>query len=161
LGPDKTGRNGMACGLYYKMDKGMHVAKNWFLEGKANQRTRRQSGECLVHKWTFLDSFTVSWSGVVSVCIQVLPTPWSGVRVHSIPGVCIYVHICVYVSLRWTKGDGFMNIFVKIFSKSYCEISDLGQEALVHLCSILGRSNFIPRPSPHSRRPLIGWGHAG
>jgi hypothetical protein len=34
--PDETGRNGASCVLDTKMDKGMHVVKKWFLEGKGN-----------------------------------------------------------------------------------------------------------------------------
>jgi hypothetical protein len=59
--------------------------------------------------------------------------------------VCIAYHVYIYVSLRWTKGGGFMNIFVYIFKKI---LRDLGQEAEVHPCSILGCSNFIPCHSP-------------
>ncbi len=100
----------------------------------------------------FLDSLTVSCSRVVSVCIRVLPTPWSGQRVHnSIPNVCI----CM---LAW---DGLKEVDSWIYvKKSFWEMEGTG--SWDHVSSILGRSTFIPAPSTvHPRRPLIGWGHTG
>jgi hypothetical protein len=62
----------------------------------------RQSGECLILEWTFLDSLTVSCSVVVSLCIIAYQT-------------CAYM----YVSLRWIKGSGIMKIFfLNIFIKA-------------------------------------------
>jgi hypothetical protein len=54
-----------------------------------------------------------------------------------------------------------MNIFVKIFSKSFCEIWDWKLQ-FIPVLFFLGRSNFIPcTPLPHPRWPPTWANHLG
>jgi hypothetical protein len=67
----------------------------------------------LIDLWNFFGFLAVSCSKVANVCIRVLLTPWSGLRLHN-----SILNVCIYASLRWTEGGEDMNILLKYFIKA-------------------------------------------